>query len=184
MQGYVGPLIVSQVDGTALVSSSAATSLLPGQAKPTMAAGYIDTIGKAFRVRAGGRVSTLNATPGTLTLDLRLGSVVVANGGTMVLSTTAKTNVTWALEWTLICRAVGSGTGANFMHWGTWVSEAAGATSVAGQAGSILLPQSAPAVGTGFDSTAAQTWDFFGKWSTSDAANSILCHGFTIESLN
>ncbi len=184
MQGYVGPLIASQVDGTALSNSATATSLLPGQGKPTMVAGYIDVTGKAFRAKAFGRISTLVTSPGTLTLDLRLGAIIVATSSAMVLSTTSKTNVSWEMEWTLIARAVGSGTSANFMHTGHWISEAAGATTVAGEAKTILMPTSAPAVGTGFDSTAANQWDFFGKWSVADNANSILCHGFTIESLN
>lgn len=183
-QGYCGPLGTAQTDGSALANSSTATSLLAGQAKPTMGAGFIDVVGKAFRVKAFGRISTLATTPGTLTLDLRFGSVVVANSGAFVLSTTAKTNVSWQLEWDLIARSVGSGTAATLMHLGRFTSEAAGATTVAGEAKCILLPVSAPAVGTGFDSTAAQQIDLFGTWQTANASNSITCHGIYYESLN
>jgi hypothetical protein len=181
---YVGPLTAAQVDGAALTNSTVPTSILPGQAKPTITAGFIDVAGKSFRVRAFGRISTLTAAPGTLTLDLRFGSIVIANGGAMTLSTSAKTNVTWDMEWLLAARAVGAVTAANFMHAGRWTSEAAGATTVAGEAKTILLPQSAPAVGSGFDSTVQQQWDMFATWSIANAANSIQCHGFAIESLN
>jgi hypothetical protein len=184
MQGYVGPLIASQGDGSALTNSTTATSILPGQAKLTLGGGYLDVIGKAFRVVAFGRISTVVTTPGTLTLDLRFGSTVIANGGAMTLSTTAKTNVSWWLEWNLICRAIGNSTTANFMHVGQWTAEAAGATTVAGEAKTIMLPQSAPAVGTGFDSTVAQTLDMFATWSVASASNSIQCHGFWVESIN
>lgn len=184
MQGYVGPLIVSQVDGSALSNTTTATSILPGAAKYTMGAGFIDVIGKAFRVRAAGRISTVVTTPGTLTLDIRFGSVVVANGGAMTLSTSAKTNVSWELDWILTARAIGPSTSANMMHQGRWTSEAAGATTVAGEAKSILLPQSAPAVGTGFDSTAAFVIDLFATWSVANASNSITCHQFILESIN
>jgi hypothetical protein len=184
MQGYVAPHIEAQGDGSALSNSVVATSLLPGQAKYTFGSQFFDKVGRQLRITAHGRISTVVTTPGTLTLDLRLGAVVVANGGTMVLSTTAKTNVAWYLEWLLTLRAVGSGTSANFMHQGKWTSEAAGATTVAGEAKSILLPQSAPAVGTGFDSTAAQTLDLFGTWSVASGSNSIQLHGFCVESIN
>jgi hypothetical protein len=109
---------------------------------------------------------------------LRLGSVVIATSGAMTLSTSAKTNVSWYLEWLLTLRAVGGGTAANFMHQGSFTSEAAGATTVAGEAKTILMPASAPAVGTGFDETASQKLDFFGTWSVANASNSILCHQF------
>jgi hypothetical protein len=182
-------IISAQVDGVALTNSTTPTSILGGtgtgasQAKVTLPANYFAT-GKILRVTAAGRISTLVTSPGTLTLDIRFGAVVVANGGTMVLSTTAKTNVAWYLQWLLTCRAIGSGTVANLMHQGFWTSEAAGATTVAGEAKTILLPQSAPAVGTGFDSTASQSVDLFGTWSVANASNSIQTHQFMIESMN
>ena len=185
-QGYVGPYNSLQADGTALTNSTTPTSLLNAQAKFTMGAGVVSYIGQQFLVKAHGRISTVVTTPGTLTLDLRLGAVVVANGGAMTLSTTAKTNVAWGLEWLLTCRAIGAGGSAtaNFMHQGLFISEAAGATTVAGEAKTIMLPQSAPAVGTSFDPAAAQQWDLFGTWSVANAANSIQVHGFQILSLN
>jgi hypothetical protein len=181
--------VAAQVDGAAIANTTTATSLIGGtgtgasHAKITLPANYFQ-IGRALRITATGRVSTLVTTPGTLTLDVRLGAVIAANGGAMTLSTTAKTNVTWELVWLLTCRAIGSGTTANLMHTGRWTSEAAGATTVAGEAKSIMLPQSAPAVGTGFDSTAAQTVDIFATWQTANAANTIQLHQYTLESLN
>lgn len=184
MQGYQAVLITSQGDGSALTNSTTATSILPAQAKYTLGAQFLDVVGKQLRVRAHGRISTVVTTPGTLTLDLRLGSIVVANGGAMTLSTSAKTNVSWYLDWLLTLRAVGASTSANFMHQGRFTSEAAGATTVAGEAKTILMPQSAPAVGNGFDSTAAQVFDLFATWSVANASNSIQCHGFQLSSPN
>ena len=184
MHGYVGPIIVAQGDGSALTNTTTATSILAAQAKATLGAGFLDVIGKTLRLRASGRISTVVTTPGTLTLDVRFGSVVVANGGAMTLSTTAKTNVTWELDWLLTARAIGGSTSANMMHVGHWLSEAAGATTVAGEAKCIMLPQSAPAVGTGFDSTAAFVVDLFATWSVANAANSIQLHQFLLESVN
>lgn len=182
--GYEAILIAAQGDGSALTNSTTATSILPGQAKYTLPANFIDAIGKVFRVRAHGRISTVVTTPGTLTLDVRFGAVIVANGGAMTLSTSAKTNVAWELDWLLTARSIGASTSATLMHQGRFTSEAAGATTVAGEAKCIMLPQSAPAVGTGFDSTAASVVDLFATWSVANGSNSIQLHGFIFESLN
>ena len=183
MDGYVATLISAQGDGSALTNSTTATSLLSGQAKWAMPSGFFKRVGDQLLVKAAGRISTVVTTPGTLTLDLRIGSVVVANGGAMTLSTTAKTNVAWHLEWLLTARTVGNSTSATLMHQGVFWSEAAGATTVAGEMKAIGLPQSAPAVGTGFDSTAAAYLDLFGTWSVANASNSITCHQFAPISL-
>lgn len=185
-QSYVQAPITAQGDGTALTASTTATSLLASQAKITLPPNFISYIGQAFRVRAAGRVSNIVTTPGTLTLDIRFGvagAVVVANGGAMQLNAVAKTNVPWFLDWLLTARAIGSA--ANFMHQGTWVSESvvgSGLPSATG-AGMAMLPNATPAVGTNFDSTAAQIVDLYGTWSLNNA-NSVQVHQFSIESLN
>ena len=184
-------LINTNVDGAALTNSTTATSILGGagtgasQAKITLPANFF-YVGRMLRIRAAGRISTLVTSPGTLTLDVRLGAVIAANGGAMSLNIVAKTNVPWDLEWILTCRAIGSGTVSNLMHQGKWASEAvigAGLPTVGG-AGVHMLPNAAPAVGTGFDSTAAQTVDLFGAWSIANAANSIQIHQYALEAMN
>ena len=173
-------LISAAVDGAALSNTTTPTSLLHAGSKLTLPPNFLYFTRQQLRVRAAGRISTVVTSPGTLTLDVRLGSVVVFNGGAMTLSTTAKTNVTWTLDAVLTLRSVGGGTAATLFGTGEWKSEAAGATTVAGEAKCILLPQSAPAVGTGFDETAAQTVDLFGTWSAASASNSITCHQFEV----
>lgn len=185
--GYTQLVYSSTGDGAALSNTTTPTSLLPtavaGATKWTMPSGFFKAPGDQLLFRASGRISTLATTPGTFTLDLRIGAVVVANGGAMTLSTTAKTNVAWSLEWLLTARAIGGGTAANFFHQGDWWSEAAGATSVTGEMKGIGLPQSAPAIGTGFDSGAAAVFDLFATWSTASASNSALCHQSSLLSL-
>lgn len=182
---YVQPLITQQVAGTALTGTTTPTSILAPQALFTMPANTIDVIGKMIRIRAHGQVSNIVTTPGTLTLDVRFGSVVVANGGAMALNIVAKTNVPWDLEWILTARSVGGTTTANLMHQGKWFSESvigAGIPTVTG-AGFHMLPNAAPAVGNGFDSTAAQQVNLFATWSLANA-NSIQVLGYTLELLN
>jgi hypothetical protein len=181
-QGWEEVIAVAQVDGSALSNSTSATSLLPGAAKRQLPANVFQ-IGSVLRVRAYGRVSNIVTTPGTLTLDLRLGSVIVFNGGAVSLNTTAKTNVSWVFDALLTCRAIGATTTANFMGQGTLTSE-----SVVGAAANTTLtaslPASAPAVGTGFDSTAAQILDFFGTFSIANSGNAITLHQFVAELCN
>lgn len=184
IQTWQETLITAQVDGTALTASTTATSILPTAAKYTLPANYFQ-VGRALRVGVLGRISNVVTTPGTLTLELKFGSVIVASSGAISLNIVAKTNVPWWLEWHLTCRAIGSGTAANLMHQGVWQSESVVGSPLptVGGNGSLLIPVGAPAVGTGFDSTATQQVDLFATWSLNNA-NSIQTHQFRLESLN
>jgi hypothetical protein len=176
----------ASADGSALTNSTTATSLIPTGAKPTLPALYFDQVGKALRILATGRVSTLVTSPGTLTLDVRFGSVIAFNGGAMTLNTTAQTNATWFLDVTLVCRSIGSSTSATVLGVGKWASRAVVGAAAAGSGGvgTLLLPDTAPVAGTGFDSTTSNPIDLFGTWSVASASNSITLHTFNVESLN
>jgi hypothetical protein len=179
--GFRQLLIQSDRDGAALSNTTTATSLLHAQTKRPIPAGFFQSVPQNLYVYAAGRMSTVVTTPGTLTIDLRLGAVIIANGGAMTLSTTATTNVSWEMWWNLTLRTIGGGTAATFMHQGRFTSEAIGATNISGIAQTRMLPASAPAVGTGFDETAAAALDLFGTWQTASSSNSIQCHQFMVE---
>lgn len=189
-QSWQEALITSQTDGSALSASVTATSLLPGQAKVTLPAGFFNAPGKAVRITFAGRLSNLVTTPGTLTLDVRMGptsNIVVFNGGAMQMSTTAHTNVPIMGDILLTCRAVGSGTSANLMGQGRVTSQALSLTAVADSTttpATLLMPNTAPAVGTSFDSTVAMVVDFFGTFSVNSGSNSITIHQFLVEAVN
>lgn len=178
-------LIVGQADGAAYGTSVTPTSIIPAAAVLTLPANFFE-IGKKLRIRIGGRISNIITTPGTLTLDVRLGAVVAFNGGAMQLNAVAKTNVSWLAEFELTCRAIGSGTNANLMGMGKFTSESVvgSALPAAGGNGTFVLPASAPAVGTGFDSTAAQAVNVFGTWSVNDAGNTLTVHTYEVVALN
>ena len=178
-------LIAQQVAGTALSNTTVATSLVPAAAKFTLPANYLQ-VGTQFRIKAAGRISTVVTAPGTLSLDVRFGSILVFVGGAMALNTAAQTNTTWLLELLLTCQAIGGTTVANLIGTGEWKSRAVIASPVTGAGGvaSHLLPDTAPATGNGFDSTAAQIIDLFATWSIANAANSIRMDQFSIEAMN
>lgn len=177
--GYRSTLIGAQVDGTA-VTLLAEASLLPPATKLTLPANFIDQIGKRFVVRAQGRCSNVVTTPGTLTLRLKFGAIIVGASKAIALNIVAKTNVGWHLDWYFTARAIGATTTAQFMHNGIWVSESV-VGAAAGASGSAVL-QDTPVVGTGFDSTIANVVDLAAIFSIT--GNSIQAHDFSIESLN
>lgn len=178
-------LLVLPADGDVVTNTVVATTLL-GSLQPVyqmkLAPGYFRP-GRSIRITASGRISTLVTSPGTLTLDVKLGAVVVATSGAMVLNVLAKVNVPWALQWMLQCRASGAVT--NFFHQGFWASEAiVGAPlPAAGGVPVHMLPNAAPAVGSNVDGTTELALDLFVTWSVANAANSIRLHQFVAEML-
>lgn len=168
MYGFWKALAEAQDDGAALSNTTVPTSILPAEAKWPMPAGFFTRIGDKLRVRAGGRISTAGSSPGNLTLELRIGSVVIASGGAHALAVSAA-NLTWDLDWLLTLRVVGAA--AQFMHHGRLETEALSASSKR-----ALLPASAPALGTAFDALDSQQFDLFATWSVANASNSIQLH--------
>lgn len=182
LQSWAETLITSQVDGTALTAAASA-SMLPAAAKYTLPANYF-SIGKQILILASGRVSTVITTPGTMRFDVRFGGTVVFDGLADVLDTTlGYTNIGWYLEILLTCRAIGSS--ANLMGQGKLTTnQVAGGTGSAtkGAICAILPWNSAPAVGTNFDSTTTQQVDM--NFTQTVATGSLTCHQYSLISLN
>jgi hypothetical protein len=188
-QRWMETLIEAQSDGTALTASTTQTSIIPAAARYTLPSNYFNVIGKKIRIKAGGRISNIVTTPGTIQFFLTLGTIAAPinafSMGTLQLNAVAKTNVTWRLDADFTVRAIGSGTNANGLGIGTFVSESVVGSPVPGTGGSgmLLLPASAPAVGTGFDSTITNVVDLQAQFSLNNA-NSVQVHDFSLESLN
>jgi len=184
LQTWQEVLMTSQIDGTAVTTATPGTSLLPPAAVITLPANYFQ-IGKGLRINVWGRVSNRVTGPDTLTFNVRYGAIQIAASQALAINVVAKTNVTFHLMWELICRSIGNSTLATMFHSGRWTSESVIGSPLpsAGGSGSLLIPASAPAVGTGFDSTIAGTIDVFAFWSTG-AVNSIQSHMYVLESIN
>jgi hypothetical protein len=184
-QSWNETLINSKIAGPNLTGSTSATSLLNVQEKLSMYAGFW-YVGRVLRIRATGQLGNIVTTPGTLTLDVRMGptsNIIVFNGGAMQLSTTAHTALPFDLEILLTCRAVGLTTTSNLMGQGKMTSQALSLTAVADSAttcATLMLPNTTPAVGTGFDYSVSMVMDLFGTFSLSNA-NAITIQQFMIE---
>lgn len=185
-QSWQQALITSSGDGTAVTGTTAGSMLLVAASPAvfTLGAGFFSAVGQSIRIRAHGRISNIVTTPGTITIDVRFGAIIVATSAAIQLNAVAKTNVSWWLDWVLTARALGSGTTANLMHNGFWKSESVvgSPTPAVGGAGELSLQQSAPAVGTGFSTVGSNAVDLFAKFSLT--GNSIQCHYYTLESLS
>lgn len=184
-QGYQQTLVTAQGDGTAITNSVTQASIIPAQAKYTLAANFVDVPGKAFRITATGRLSNVVTTPGTLLFQVLFGAAVVANNGAaaIALNVAAKTNVTFQLLIELVARTVGAGTAATMM-WVMQLTSESVVGAAAGTTATAFLPASAPAVGAGFDSTVSNVVDLQAKFSVATATTAITLHTYTLESVN
>lgn len=182
VQLWCNPLVTALVDGATITSTTAA-SCLPTPAKYTLPNNFFYA-GKQLRITASGRISCVVTTPGTARYDVRFGSTVVFDSQAINLNTTAKSNVAWWLEILLTCRTTGSGTSATLMGQGRWTSEAgvgAPAVTAGGNAVFMIPYNAAPAVGSGFDSTAAQAVDLF--FTQTVSTGSMTLHQYLLEEI-
>ena len=175
------PLMIVNTDGPALTAAAAA-SCIPVANRLILPNNYW-TVGKKWRVIMSGRISCVVATPGTARFDFRTGpsgTIVAFDTGALNLNVVAKTNVPFLLEIDLTCRAVGNGTTTTLFGQSRFVSEAVVGSPLpsAGGAGVLLAPVAAPAVGGGFDNTAANAVDFF--FTQTVATGSITVHQLEI----
>lgn len=173
-------------DGPAVSNSTSPTNLLPSGRSVVLPSAFFDRVGVSLIIRAAGRISTLVTTPGTLTFDVRFGSVSVLTGPAFALNTVQKTNVPWELYIKLVCRSIGNGTSATVLGMGHWRSEAVvgSPTPSAGGVGTLMIPAATPAVGTGFNSEDAQQISLRAAWSVASSSNSITMHMCEIEMPN
>jgi hypothetical protein len=175
------PLVIGSTDGPTLTAAAAA-SCIPVASRLILPNNYW-TIGKSWKVRMAGRISCAVTTPGTFRLDLRTGpsgTIVAFDSGALNLNVVAKTSVPWHFESILTCRAVGNGTSTNLFGEGLFQSEAVIGSplpSVGGNA-SLICPVGTPAVGTGFDNTAANAVDWF--FTQTVATGSFTVHQYMI----
>ena len=185
LQTWQEVLVNGSVDGPTLTAAAAA-SCIPTASRIILPNNYF-YIGRLLRITMAGRISCAVTTPGTARFDVRTGpsgTIICYDTGALNLNIVAKATVPWYLQILLTCRTVGSGTATNFMGVGQFVSEAViGAPLPAvGGNGTLNAPVGTPAVGTGFDNTAANAIDVF--WTQTVATGSMTVHQYLVESLN
>lgn len=174
--------LMSNVGVGPTVTATTISSVLPTPAVFTLPANTL-VVGKKYRIQARGVMNTTVASPGTLTWTVQFGGVSVFVSQAVALNVVAKNQVQWQLEIILEVISIGSGTAATMKGSGTFTSEAVVGSPLpsAGGAGSLLMPAGAPVAGTGFSSVAPQAVDLL---ATNTVNNSMICHEYSLESLN
>lgn len=175
------PMISQTTDGPTLTAAAAASCI--GVANRLILPNNFWTIGKSLLVKMQGRISCVVTTPGTARFDFRTGpagTIVAFDTGALNLNIVAKTTVPFALELMLTCRTVGTGTATTLFGIGSFTSEAViGAPLPAiGGNGVLMVPVGTPAVGGGFDNTAANAVDFF--FTQTAATGSMTVHNLLV----
>lgn len=188
-QTWQETLISSNVAGTLFNTYTTAKTVLPVGCVVTLPANWW-YVGRMLRVTVLGAESHRVTGPDTMTFQLQGGptsNISIFSSGALALTTTAHTTIPFIAVGTFTCRSVGITTTATLMgQWrvqGQGFAMAAAADNAAGT-GWAMGPNTAPAVGTGFDSTVATTLDFFVAQSFSGAGNGIQVHQYLVESLN
>ncbi len=187
LQTWGETLVTQQAAGTSFGTFTTAKTIINPQALYTLPAGYL-SIGKKLRIQVQGGIGTLVTTPGTITFQVMLGSVIAFTTGAIQLNATAHTNIPFWLDISLTCQAIGNGTTAKFMGQGQatgqMLTATAGQTDGANSHTVLMTPNTAAAQGTGFDSTTAQIVDFFAGFSISSASNTVKIEQYELTSLN
>lgn len=182
-----GTLYNTYTTAKSLLTSATATGA--SNAAITLPPGFFQ-IGTMLQVEGIVAVSNIVTTPGTFNLQVKVGTVVAFDTGAIVLTTTAHTTLPLYFKILLTCRAVGNGTLTTLMGQaqltGSMIQNAgttAAADTVTGC--TAVYPNSAPAVGTGFDNTATtNTLDFFGGFSISNAGNGLQLQQYAVTARN
>ena len=126
-QSWTECLVNQIAAGTNFGTYTTAKTVINAQALYTLYPGYW-TIGRQMRIGVQGSISNIVTTPGTITFQVMMGSIVAFTTGAIQMSTTAHTNLPFWLEIMLTCRAVGPSTSANLMGQAQIISQCVAAT--------------------------------------------------------
>lgn len=177
-----GRLTTLTAAGTLFNGYTTAKTILPSANVLSLAPNFW-TVGKTMEIEFVAGLSNIVTTPGTLTLQVMVGAVIAFTTGAVQMSTTAHTLLPLLVKILLTCRSVGSGTSATLIGQarleGQGVVEVSGA-DVVSNVGVVLAPLTAPAVGTGFDSTIANTLDLWNGFSINNAGNGIQLSQYVV----
>jgi hypothetical protein len=143
--------------------------------------------GGCVRITVHAGISNRVTGPDTFTINIMVGSVIAFTTGAINLTTTAHTTIPAVFTFYLTCQKEGAGTTAQLMGQcfaqGQMIAMAASLADGVANTGWAMAPNTAPTLGTGFDSTIAESLDFFVAQSVSNAGNGFQLAQYWVESL-
>ena len=189
-QGWNQTLVTQRTAGTLFNTYTTAKTVINQQDLYGFYANYFQ-LGSKLRVKVRGGLSNIVTTPGTVTFQVMLGSVVAWTSGAVQLNATAHTLLPFTLDVDLTCQLTNTGVGgavAKLMGNGTlsgvhFTKTAAQVDGVNTET-TMQVPVTAPALGTAFDSTVSQILDFWCGFSISNSGNGIQIAQYDVEALN
>lgn len=188
-----GQIIASiGVAGTQYNTYTTAKSMLTSSTATAASMGFITltpgqmTQGSYFEIDFLAAISNRVTGPDTFTIEIHVGAVTAFTTGAITLTTTAHTNIPLRGKISLTVQAVGNGTlsqmkgdavltGQMIQQGGTAAADSATLSNT------IIMPNTAPALGTGFDGTVANTLDFFVAQSVSNAGNGFRLDQYVVK---
>ncbi len=180
-QEAAGTLFNTYTTAKTVINQSNLLSLYPGFFK----------IGQKLRLTICGAVSNIVTTPGTIVFQVMLGSIVVWTSGNVQLNATAHTTLPFKLVIDLTCQLANTGVGGAVAKLfglgvltGVMFTKTAAQTDGANTETVMVVPVTAPALGTAFDSTISQILDFWVGFSISNAGNGVRIDQYDVEVLN
>lgn len=181
--GYRDLKVVQQAAGTLFNTYTTAKTVINPQALYVIPAGEL-YIGKSIHITVLGALSNIVTTPGTVEFQVKIGSVIAFTTGQVQLNATAHTTLPFWLDIDLTVRSVGNGTSATLMGQAQITSKTITATAAqtdsAQDMPTLMAPATAPAVGTGFDSTTAQILDLWTGFSINNAGNGVQVQQYKV----
>lgn len=173
--------------GTLFSAYTAAKTVINAAAVVSLPPNFL-YVGKMLRISTLLGISNIITAQPTFTFQIMVGAVIAWTSGAILTTTTAHTLLPVELVVTLRVDSVGAGTAAKVLGHGVltgqmWILSGATADSVVTHP-TLMVPVTAPAVGTGYDSTAANNLDFFVGISASDALNGVQVYNYVVEDLN
>lgn len=188
-----GQLIATiPVPGTLYNTYTAAKSMLTSTTSTEASAGFI-TLPPGFfkregvlRIRIEAGISNRVTGPDTFTVQVMVGAVIAFTSGAINLTTTAHTILPCIIEIDLTCEKEGNASlcqlrGQSIFR-GQMVAMAASLADGVANTGWAMGPNTASALGTGFDSTVANTLDLFVAQSVSNAGNGFQLNQYYVHS--
>jgi hypothetical protein len=176
--------------GTLFTTYTTAKSVINQEALLAIGGNTLN-IGDSFTVTCSGGISNIVTTPGTITFQIMMGTIVVWSSGAIQLNATAHTTLPFHLVVDLTLQAVNTTVGgavAKFLGigvvTGVMFTKTAGQTDGANTETNIVVPVTAPALGTAFDSTIANNLDFWVGFSISNAGNGIQIWQYRVDGNN
>lgn len=187
--GFVQTLKTQHAAGSLLNTYTTAKSVINTQAICAIPPGLIG-LGDMLHIRASGGISNVVTSQRTFTFQVMMGpsqpsTIIVHTSQALLTTTTAHTLIPFEYDVWMRLDSEGSGTSAKFLSQaflrGIMFPISGAVADPTATIGVIAAPATAPAVGTGYDSTVLNYLDFFVGLSASEATTGIQIYQYSVD---